>query len=134
MEYCMAAAIIYRKAGLKEFTDQAVNDSRIRDMLPRMIVRVDPELEKMGYQHVRTRVKVLTRDGHEFSGEAEWAKGYPQKPLPTAELEGKFLECAQTVLSDQQAHAALAAIESLASAPSVEQTLATMPISGGERA
>lgn len=134
MEYCMAAGIIYRKAGLKEFTDQAVNDSRIRDMLPRMIVRVDPELEKMGYQHVRTRVKVLTRDGHEFSGEAEWAKGYPQKPLPAAELEGKFLECAQTALSDLQAHAALAAIESLASAPSVEQTLATMRISGGERA
>lgn len=129
MEYCMAAGIVYRKAGLQEFTDQAVNDPRIRDMLPRIIVRVDPELEKMGYQHVRTRVRMMTRDGREFSGEAEWAKGYPQKPLPRAELEGKFLECAETVLSAQQAHDALAAIESLEGAPSVEQTLATMRVS-----
>ncbi len=131
MEYCMAAGIVYRKAGLKEFTDQAVNDPRIRDVLPRIIVRVDPELEKMGYQHVRTRVKVMTRDGREFSGEAEWAKGYPHNPLPPAELEGKFLECAQTVLSEQQAHAALAAIASLERAPSVDQTLATMRTSFG---
>jgi 2-methylcitrate dehydratase PrpD len=134
MEYCMAAGIVYRKAGLNEFTDRAVNDPRIHDMLPRILVRVDPELEKMGYQHVRTRVRVMTRDGREFSGEAEWAKGYPQKPLPREELEGKFLECAQTVFSEQQAHAALAAIESLESAQSVEQTLATMRISAATRA
>lgn len=126
MQYCMAAGIVYRKAGLQQFTDEAVNDPRIQEMLPRMIVQVDPELERMGYQHVRTRVKVTTRDGQEFSGEAEWAKGYPQKPLPPAELEAKFLECAQTVLSQGQAEEALDAIKSLDSMSSVEQALATM--------
>jgi len=126
MQYCMAAGIIYRKAGLHEFTDQAVNDPRIRDMLPRMIVSVDPELEQMGYQHVRTRVKVLTRDGQEFAGEAEWAKGYPQKPFPPDELEGKFLECAETVFSQRQAAEALEAIKTLETASSVEQTISTL--------
>lgn len=130
MEYCMAAGIVYRKAGLHEFTDQAVNDPRIREMLPRIVVRVDPELEQMGFQHVRTRVKLVTRDGRELSGEAEWAKGYPQKPLPPAELEGKFLECAQTVLSQYQAVAALEALKQLETAPSVEQVLATMRTTG----
>jgi len=126
MEYCMAAGIVYRRAGLHEFTDEAVNDERIRDMLPRISVQVDPELEKMGYQHVRTRVRVVTRDGHEYSGEAEWAKGYPQKPLPQAELEGKFLECAQTVLSEGQSAQALAAIRDLEAHASVDAVFETM--------
>lgn len=126
LEYCMAAGLVYRKAGLKEFTDQAVNDPRIQELLPRMIVRVDPELEQMGYQHVRTRVKVVLRDGREYAGEAEWAKGYPQKPLPPEELEGKFIECAQTVFSQRQAIVALEAIKTIESATDVEQTLATM--------
>jgi len=128
LEYCMAAGIVYRKAGLQEFTDEAVNDPRIQEMLPRMIVRVDPELEQMGYQHVRTRVKVITRDGREYSGEAEWAKGYPLKPLTPEELEGKFLECAQTVLSQQQAVAALEAIKTIETAPTVAQVMATLRI------
>ncbi len=129
LEYCMAAGIVYRKAGLHEFTDAAVNDPRIREMLPQIVVRVDPELEQMGYQHVRTRVKLTTRDGQVFSGEAEWAKGYPQKPLPQEELEGKFLECAQTVLSLDQAVAALEAIKTLETADSVEQV--TTKLRGG---
>jgi len=126
LEYCMAAALIYRKAGLREFTDEAVNDPRIQAILPRMIVRVDPDLEQMGYQHVRTRVKVITRDGREYSGEAEWAKGYPLKPMTQEELEGKFLECAETVLSREQALAALAAIKAIETAPGVGQLMATL--------
>lgn len=126
LEYCMAAALVYRKAGLQEFTDQAVNDPRIQALLPRMMVRVDPELEQMGYQHVRTRVRVVTRDGHEYAGEAEWAKGYPRKPLPQEELEGKFLECAQTVLSQHQAVVALEAIKQVENVADIEQVLATM--------
>jgi 2-methylcitrate dehydratase MmgE/PrpD-like protein len=80
----------------------------------------------MGYQHVRTRVAVLLRDGRQFSGEAEWAKGYPQNPLPPAELEGKFLECARTVLSERQAAEALEAVRRVETVPSVADMLATL--------
>ena len=126
LQYSMAAALIYRKAGLREYTDEAVNDPRIQELLPRMIVQVDPELERMGYQHVRTRVKVVTNDGHEYAGEAEWAKGYPLKPMTQEELEGKFLECAQVALSERQSVTALEAIKQIEHAATVESMIATM--------
>lgn len=107
MEYCMAAGVVYRKAGLAEFTDQAVNNPEVQEIIRRVHVYVDPELEQIGYKHVRTRVKVYTTRYGVFSGEAEWAKGHPLKPLKRDELEGKFLECAAKAIDATQAAKAL---------------------------
>ncbi|MDA8103728.1 MAG: MmgE/PrpD family protein [Nitrospiraceae bacterium] len=113
MEYCMATAVLRRRAGLAEFTDAGVNDPDIQAFIPRVDVVVDPRLEAMGYQHVRSRVRVETVDGNIFEGEAEWAQGYPTKPLSADQLAGKFVDCARESLGDEHAWAAIEGIRKL---------------------
>jgi 2-methylcitrate dehydratase PrpD len=116
LEYCMATGVVRRRAGLREFTAAAVNDPAVQAFLPRVRVVVDPELERLGYQHVRTRVTVTCTDGRVFQGEAAFARGYPGNPLPSSDLEAKFLECATCSLPPDRAQAALTAVRGLAEA------------------
>ena len=113
MEYCMATAVIRRRAGLAEFTDQGVNDPAIQAFIPLVDVIVDPRLEAMGYQHVRSRVRVETVGGDVYEGEAEWAQGYPSKPLTPDQLAGKFRDCGREILGDERAWAAIEGIRKL---------------------
>jgi 2-methylcitrate dehydratase PrpD len=131
LEYCMATGVLRRRAGLAEFTDAAVNDPSIQAFLPKVQVVVDPELERMGYQHVRTRVTVTCTDGRVLHGEAEYARGYPGNPLPAGDLEAKFRECARCALSSEQAEAALHAIRGLAGAASASAVLDALRPQGG---
>ncbi|MDA8261327.1 MAG: MmgE/PrpD family protein [Actinomycetota bacterium] len=113
MEYCMATAVLRRRAGIAEFTDEGVNDPAIQAFIPRVDVVVDPRLEAMGYQHVRSRVRVETVKGDVYEGEAEWAQGYPTKPLSPDQLAGKFLDCAKESLGDERAWVAIEGIRKL---------------------
>lgn len=126
MEYCMATGVVRRQAGLAAFTDAAVNAPEIQAFLPRVQMVVDPELERMGYQHVRSRVKVTCTDGRIFVREAEWARGYPQNPLPAADLAAKFTECARCAMPAAQAEAALAAIRRLPDAAAAGEVLSAL--------
>jgi 2-methylcitrate dehydratase PrpD len=126
LEYCMATGVVRRRAGLAEFTDAAVNDPEVQAFLPKVQVVVDPELERMGYQHVRTRVTVTCVDGRVLGGEAEWARGHPGHPLPPADLAAKFRECACRALSPAQAEAALQAVRGLPDAHEVASVLSAL--------
>jgi 2-methylcitrate dehydratase PrpD len=125
MEYCMATSVIRRRAGLAEFTDEAVRDPQLQAFLPKVDLVVDPGLEAMGYQHVRSRVTVTTTDGAAVQGEAEWARGYPAKPMTADELTAKFTECAGEVIPGRAA-AAAEAIRELPGAASIKKALALL--------
>ena len=126
MEYCIATCVVRRRAGLAEFTDAAVLAPGIRDFLGKVDLVVAPDLEAMGYQHVRSRVTVTGNDGSVVAGEAEWARGYPANPMTPAELTAKFTECAAEAIPAARAAEAAAAISGLAGAGSITATLALL--------
>jgi 2-methylcitrate dehydratase PrpD len=101
LQYCVATCILRRRAGIEDFTDKAVRDPRAQAFLPLIRVEVDPTLEMLGYQHVRTKVRISTKDGRLLEGQADAARGYPDKPLSEAELKEKFLECSQKPLGER---------------------------------
>lgn len=103
LQFCMAVAVVRRRAGLREFTDEAVRDPAIRAMEERVSVEVDPELEALGFEHVRAIVAVETTDGRTLTGHADVAIGHPLKPMSRAQLEEKFRECAEGVIPPDQA-------------------------------
>jgi 2-methylcitrate dehydratase PrpD len=126
LEYCMATGVVRRRAGIAEFTDDAVVDPAIEEFIPRVQVVVDPELEALGFQHVRTRVTVVLRDGRQLREQSDWARGYPQKPLAKAELGAKFVDCAEQVLSPEAARRALASVRGVQDAASVAEMLSAL--------
>jgi len=113
MEYCMATAVVRRRAGLSEFTDEAVLEGDVQAFLPKVQVAVDPEFERMGFQHTRTRVAMTTTGGQVFEKTVDRAVGYPDRPLHEAQLTAKFRECAMQALPKEAAENALTAIRGL---------------------
>src|SRR5262245_50731306 len=55
--FCMAIAILERKAGIAQFQDRKVRDKRVVELMKRVTLHVDDELEKLGYDQVRSRVR-----------------------------------------------------------------------------
>ncbi len=94
MEFCLAALLLYGKAGLAEFTDEAVNRLEVRSMIERIHLGVHPEAEKAGYNKMTTILEIRLRDGRTISGRADFAKGSPQIPMSYQEVAEKFRQCA----------------------------------------
>ena len=94
MEFCMAALLLYGKAGLNEFTDEVVNRPEAQAMIGRVHFGVHPEAEAAGYNKMTTIIDVRLRDGRTISGRADFGKGSPADPMRFDEVAAKFLDCA----------------------------------------
>jgi 2-methylcitrate dehydratase PrpD len=105
--FCMAIAVLERKAGIAEFVDRKVRDRRVVEMMKRVTLYVDDELEALGYDQVRSRVRIKLQGGKMIEGRYDVARGHPQKPMSWAELGDKFRDCADLVLPRKNADEAI---------------------------
>jgi 2-methylcitrate dehydratase PrpD len=94
MEFCLAALLLYGKAGLTEFTSQVVNRPEVQAMMARIHFGVNPVAEAAGYNKMTTILDIRLRDGRTISGRADFAKGSPAIPMSYQEVSDKFLDCA----------------------------------------
>src|ERR1044071_3551225 len=97
--FCMAIAVIERKAGIAQFQDRKVRDQKVIELMKRITLYVDEELERLGYDQVRSRLRVKLKDGRVVEDRYDVARGHPEKPLTWNELSEKFRDCATLVLS-----------------------------------
>lgn len=94
MEYCMAALLLYGKAGLGEFTDEAVNKPEAQAMVKRVNFHADAEADAAGFDKMTTIIKIKRKDGRVLSGQADFGKGSPSNPMSYDEVAEKFHLCA----------------------------------------
>jgi 2-methylcitrate dehydratase PrpD len=111
--FCMAIAILERKAGIAQFTDHKVRQAAVVELMKRVTLYVDAELEALGYDQVRSRVRVKLKDGRAIEGRADVAKGHPLKPMSWADLAEKFRDCGRLALSRGDTEAAIALVAEL---------------------
>lgn len=114
MEYAMAAAIVFGKVNLEEFTEESVHDPRIEALIPKIMMEVDSELAKLGFIGTApAKIKILLKDGGKLEGKCDLAKGNPEKPLSDREIEEKFLQCASRSLEEKKSKKVLHSLFSL---------------------
>jgi len=94
MEFCMAILLLERKAGLAQFTDEAVNRRDVKKMIEKVLFSVHPLAEAAGYEKMTTIIDIELTDGRVISGRADFGKGSPANPMSDEELADKFRECA----------------------------------------
>jgi 2-methylcitrate dehydratase PrpD len=94
MEFCMAALLLYGKAGLTTFTDEVVNRPEVQSMISRVHFGVDPEAEAAGYNRMTTIITVRLKNGQTIRGKADFGKGSPADPMTFEDEVAKFLDCA----------------------------------------
>jgi 2-methylcitrate dehydratase PrpD len=91
-------------------------------MMSRVTGVLDPAIEARGYDKIRSIVEIDLVDGRTLIEPAdERYRGGPDKPFTRDELHGKFRDCAELVMSDDQITRALASIESVETMANVQQ-------------
>ncbi|WP_285275738.1 MmgE/PrpD family protein [Halopseudomonas bauzanensis] len=81
---------VYGKAGLPEFEQYSLTDSRIGTFRDKVEMQLDPEVDGAYPQRWLGRVVVTTTDGRTLHGSIDEPKGDPGNTLSRAELEDKF--------------------------------------------
>jgi 2-methylcitrate dehydratase PrpD len=98
----LAMIALARKAGKREFSDEFVGSPAMQGMQRRITTELDPEIEKMGFDKMRSRITVELADGRAVHGWAdERYRGGPDNPMSDAELDAKARSCCEGVLDDK---------------------------------
>jgi 2-methylcitrate dehydratase PrpD len=93
-----AVGLVRGRAGLREYTDEAVNDPAVRRVRELVIATGDPALTED-----QAHVDVSLADGRVASSTVTESLGNLRRPLPDERLEAKFHEQASLVLPDETA-------------------------------
>ena len=120
LPFCAAAACVFGHVGIGTFDDGSLRDSRVTSLMPRVSMQVDDGIGRGKPPLTEARVRVTLKDGRTLARDAHGARGYPANPASTADLEGKFLECASRVMElglARALHQRLAGLESADSVP-----------------
>jgi 2-methylcitrate dehydratase PrpD len=111
--FCMAVGVLERKAGIAQFSNNKVRDRKVVELMKRVTLYVDDEMEKLGYDQARSKVRIKLKNGKVLTGRADIARGHPQKPMTWAELSDKFRDCAALVLPRANAEATIKMVSAL---------------------
>lgn len=95
----LAMIALARKAGKREFSDEFVASPAMQAMQKCITTELDPEIEKMGFDKMRSRIAIRLKSGRKVEGWAnERYRGGPENPLSDADLEAKTRSCCEGVL------------------------------------
>ena len=109
-QYILASMMVRGRAGLREFTGEAIHDPKVRAFMPRVLPVRDMEIEAKGAAKMFSRVEVHLKDGRVFKKDAFTSRGQPDRPMSRAELEAKFADCALGVIPEDRVTKALGLI------------------------
>jgi len=99
----LAMIAINRKAGKREFSDAFVQSEAMQMMQRKIRTEHDPEIEKLGFDKMRSRITIRLTDGNSVTESAdERYRGGPDNPLTDGELEEKVQACCEGVLEQSR--------------------------------
>lgn len=113
--WAVAAVFARGRAGIGDFTEDAIKDTDILNISGKMRVMVDADLKRAKGMEP-AKVGVTTKEGQTYVEEADTPPGGSEKSLPFSAYERKFRDCAAysiKPLSDKQIDGLIAHINRL---------------------
>ena len=100
LPYLIAVMLLKGGAGLADFTDEAVLDTRVLGVASKVAYELDPTIDypRQFVGHVR----VSLDDGRVLEEHQDHPRGGPDFPLSDAELHAKFRDNARRALPDER--------------------------------
>jgi 2-methylcitrate dehydratase PrpD len=120
IEFCLAAILRERKAGIHEFTDEYVTQPETAAVIDKIDRAFEENLFDAHYASYGARVTVETTDGETLVQEVKHHPGSPNNPVSEERLQAKFDECVLTVLDDDRTAQLAETIDALEDVPSVD--------------
>jgi len=94
MGFVLALIALHGRAGLSDFTEDALRDKRLRAFRDKVKMVLDPEIDRTYPKRWMGRVTVAMRDGRTLEARVASPKGDPDNTLTRAELEEKAFRLA----------------------------------------
>ena len=95
--HAVAVAIVESAAGEKQFSDRAVQDPAIVALRTRVVPIVDPAVKPE-----QVEVSITLKDGRQLEKSIQHANGSLEAPMTDHELETKFTDLAEGILTSEQ--------------------------------
>lgn len=96
--FSVAAALIYGDVSLFQFTDERVQDPVMRSFMERVRVEINLELDELLPMKRGATGEIILKDGQTYRDSLDFARGEPEMPLTSEEIEAKFSLLAGEVL------------------------------------
>lgn len=113
--YVIAYSLLHGAPKIKAFTQEALNDARIRALAGLVTASADPQLsDEWGNP---TRVKIALKDGGTFQEQRDYPIGSTQVPLTKAQVEEKFMDCAMQTINEDAARKLFAIASTITDRP-----------------
>jgi 2-methylcitrate dehydratase PrpD len=119
LKYVVATALTHGSVRFAAFEPPRLQDPATRDLMRRVDVAVDPQLDAAFPAQRAARVAIEARDGRREEFLQPTRIGDPDAPLSDAQLEAKYLELAAPVMGEPRAKTLLARLWRLETVPSL---------------
>ena len=98
VRFAVASALLNGDASVFRYTDAALADTRMRNLMRRIRVEVDTRFDA-DYPNKRpASVRITLTDGHCVEGQIDNARGEPELPFDASAIEDKFLTLTRDIL------------------------------------
>ena len=88
--YCLALTLVKGRNTPAEYTLESMNDPEVRAAASKVNVQEESQLSEQFRGHMSARTKVRTRSGNVYEELVVDARGSPEVPLSSAEIDDKF--------------------------------------------
>jgi len=103
--------LVHGRAGLEEFSDEAIHDAEVLRLAAKVSYELDPTIDYP--RHFSGHVKVFLDDGAMLEENQPHPRGGFEDPLPASEIEAKFRANAKLALPMNQVERVLDAVQHL---------------------
>jgi 2-methylcitrate dehydratase PrpD len=117
LPYSIAVMLIRGRAGLEEFTDEAIRDPVVLELAKKVRYELDPSIDYP--RHFSGHVKIKLADGTVLEENQPHPRGGFESPLPPEEIEAKFRANARLALSEGQLDLIVESVKTLEQLPSI---------------
>jgi 2-methylcitrate dehydratase len=125
--YVVAVAILDRAVGPEQFSEEKLRDPRVRDLIGKITVEPDAELD--GF-HSPGIAEIRTRQGADYSCRVVHPKGHPMNPMAEDDVEEKFRRLAGKLMSGVQMSRIVDAVYDLEKVDDIGRLLELLVIPG----
>ena len=122
--YCVAVAAVDKAAGLAQFTKKKIFDPKVREMLKKIEIIEDEELNKLYPEHIPAPVIIEMEDGQVFEQVVHDPKGTVRNPFTPDELKDKFRGLVSNSLNSESVEKLIDMLDNLEDVKSVKEITA----------
>lgn len=116
IQYCVAAALVYGKAGVDEFNARARGSTVMQKIMDKISVVKEEKQELLNRENpakLASEIIIKMKDGAKYQMQVDYPKGDPDNPMTWEESNAKFIALAEPVCGCRKAEKLSAYIKNI---------------------